>query len=191
MKKLLTITVAAFSLGAISHAEVIYNNFGPSLEYDTLQGWIVDPTQDIGIEFSVTDTVSLTSVLAGLDSSSPSSVMTFEINDGSLGEPGAVLASWSQVLNNGSSAAYLMTDMAGTILGPGTYFLTAHSADTTIWNFNNQGATGFWYTSGGAWFSFGETSPVARIEADVVPEPATLTILALSGIAMMRRKRSA
>lgn len=172
-------------LAASSHAEDLYNNFGPGDTYKTGAGATINSNVSLAVPFTVNGNHTLDFIRLALFSLNDYAV---SINEGGAIIPGSPIASWA-VTGNGIST---LTPSLPVNLSTGSYYLTVKHVSGTggAWYGNNIGDIGpYSFTNTpNTWTSGAGERPVYQIAATPVPEPATL--LALGGlVAVLVRRR--
>jgi hypothetical protein len=195
----------------VSHAAIVYSNFGPSFAYNVTGGNIVgnDFAGDNlaeGDTFRPTSTTTLSTIEIALSCSTGGCAVPFTVSLDSDGgdQPGATLESFTVAgtslggLGNNNAPIMLTSVLHPTLVSGTQYWLavTATVADSISWNWNLTGDTSDQAisTDGGAtWFSPSGLTPGAyEIDgASAVPEPGTLLLLAAGGVLIgLNRKLS-
>lgn len=168
-----------------SSASVVFNNFGAGDAYDT-NFWLGLPgTQKLAKKVTSTTNQNLTLVKLALVTGADYEV-TF--TSASSGAPGSTLSSWN-VLGGGVVS---LSPVSTVNLVIADYFVVVRSinATTGAWYLNNTGNNTYMqFDARNGWTNQTGTSPVLRVEANAVPEPATLSVCALGAAAVIRRRR--
>lgn len=196
--KFILATVAGLlTLAVQGQAGVIYSTFGENDSHAPMgytistSQWVAQPVYVSGTDWRV-DSVEA----AVFDKfTNPGGSITISIAADNTGEPGAFLESHTILPWIGGSIIEVPFT-AGTILQQmGCYWLVLSSDDQGGgWSLTDPNQNGALFASqdeGVSWISFSNQQlSAARINATPVPEPFTLSLLALSGVAVIRRRRN-
>jgi hypothetical protein len=195
--------------GSICYADtIVYSNLDAGGYYDCCVGYTIGLGITQGVQFTPSDTVTLTSIQIALTKSAGTgagnpTVALYADNSGALGSE---LISW-EIANSslpifGQQPSNVLTDLAAfgpavTLTAGNLYWLIAsNSADTnTPWNLASPAVAGLRYTNGSVSESTEAAFAVSGIQGfdNQVPEPTSLLLL-VSGLgcislAAWRRKK--
>lgn len=199
MNCLRTMAIALFVSGAVlSKADTLINTFGASgTGYVNAAGWNLDSSLWMGKTFTLSQSYTLSTIDIALRMVGDSDQMMINLRSDSAGLPGSILESFTLTSEFGAntSGRYSIASILNPQMDAGTYHVTIEAIGdaTGKWNLNNGAGTGLMVTSpdaGGNWTSFTDTNGAILVTgAQVVPEPATMTALAIGGLALLRRRR--
>jgi hypothetical protein len=195
------IVVIMFS--AISaRATSLYSTLGPSGQFDTGAGYVVDGNQVIASPFSVSTTATLTNALLGLGNlGGNNNPISLYVESNAGGVPGAILTTLTQVgvLPPFGTNSLTMFTSGGYTLTSGTmYWLVAVETDPGTeqgWNFayndpTNNLAFNELGSATGPWTQFSDNDVAFQINGTVPDAGSTITLLGLAslGLVALRRK---
>ncbi len=179
-----------------AQADVIFNSFGITNEFDPNVGWSVSQSQSMGVKFAVNfGTYTLSEIDVALFAVGNDGSTIVNLCADNAGSPGSVIESFS-VVAAPTGTKYFLNSVLNPTLTLGNYFLTltpGNSNAGSAWCKNGDGVTGpqIFSTNGGAsWNGFTDVYGGATVHGNLVPEPATFAILGLGALALVRRRRS-
>jgi hypothetical protein len=191
-------------IGMVANADVIMNTFGTVTfpGFDAGSAWTVASFQSMAKQFTPSfGTYTLDEIDVALSFNNNTSAINVNLCSDSGGSPGSVLETFS-VFNTGSlslGSRYVLSSVSHpTMTMGGTYYVTMTPGDANTsggWNFTNDGHQGdmqFSTNGGTSWSTFNNTDGAVTVQGKLqsVPEPASLAVLGLGAIALIRRKRS-
>lgn len=208
----LCILTLVVGCGASASADVLYSNFGPNDEYDTIYGWTLSYGGPLGgdvFEDAVAFTVTggdyrFDSAEVAVSHFWGPDLVYFNLHADQAGRPGAILDSTtaSGVVPPDTLGAPMLANFGGdVILHEGeTYWLALRTEETDAhlsWAFNVIDDFGLraWRLNHDEWKPTlgipGTDSErgVFRINGTLVPGPASLALLAIGAGGMRRRRR--
>ncbi|MBS1701978.1 MAG: PEP-CTERM sorting domain-containing protein [Armatimonadetes bacterium] len=189
--------------GAVSaNADVLLDTYAGDAPGFQANGWIVATWQYMSRPFSVTGSYTLDSIELPLGNFNDNTgVYDVSICADNAGVPGTVLESFAVnvTTGNGVVSSYLLNSALNPLLTTGTYYVTATTTDANLnggWGWNNANNTGdqqFSTDGGGTWNNFNSTDVAVRVmgTSTTVPEPASMAVLGLGALALVRRRRTA
>lgn len=190
--------LAAVVCGAtVAQADDLVNTFGPSgIGYFPSVGWTIDGGQSLGKTFSIASSFTLSEIDVALRMDGDSDQMLVSLRSDASGQPDAALEAFTVTSGFGAGTAgvYALTSVTNPILAAGTYYVTIEPLNgaTGKWNLNNGGGQGSMVVSsdgGSSWTGFTDTNGAIRVQGAAVPEPATMTVLGLATMALLKRRR--
>jgi hypothetical protein len=210
MTHYLKLSFLTLMFAAVSHATVVYSNFGASFAYDTSGGNLAgnDFNGDQlgeGDTFTPATTATLSTIeiaLSCFQAAFCPSNFTVSLDSDNGDQPGATIESFTVLgsslgLLGVNNAPIILTSILHPTLVSGTQYWLAVIApltDTVVWNSNSTGDTSDQALSidgGATWFSpSGQTPGAYEIDgASSIPEPGTLLLLATGGVLIgLKRK---
>jgi hypothetical protein len=202
----------ALSLGATGQvkAVVIFNNFGSGDSYDVnhgattgLAGGIGGLHIDTAVVFApVGRDFTLDRIELAIDLGSGPNLLDVALTTSVGGLPGASIETFHFANAMGPfgflNPPLIADSILHSVLSEGTqYWLVASAPDlrtSAAWNWNSTGDLGSdaQRQDGGPWFLVTQPHGAFRVNATVIPEPSTLTLLSLGvlGCALCRNLRS-
>jgi hypothetical protein len=194
-RALLTVAVscAAFTV----HATDVYSNLDPAPNmYSNVTAYDTGPgTNDQGFQFTTTGGGLLTSIQIAMNDLTDLNPHAFTLSlyaDDGSDQLGSLLGSWGAmstgVLYTSTQSLLVSVPTTGPAvnLTSGTkYWLVASSATQIFWNGANSGAVNHYF---GGFYSTGSIPGAFSVQA--VPEPASMTALALGAVALLQRRRN-
>lgn len=202
--------LAVFALlapGTTAHADIVFNNFGPLNAFGDsgrlVQGESVGTIGNVdqAVQFSVgANPYDLTLVSLGVHANDPPNTGTgpidVQIATNSAGLPGAVLGT-VQVNVAATGKQVITANFNSSVqLDPNTSYWVIANGRTTFdgaWNFNSIGDMGptAGRTEGFPWnLRPDDTRMALRVEGNIVPEPAAVSLICVGGITALLRRRS-
>jgi len=206
--------MAAIALYAVPlRADTIHSNLGPGDSFDLIQGWnvttlasVTGVDQDIAMPFTVIGTShTFTSAeLAMLHvGGTPSLDILLTADAG--GVPGAVIETMNVTVVGGPALVTATSVLNPTLVAGTTYWIAtvAGGDHSSEWMFAGSpvggnhifGTPGFSYDGGASWSTLPQEEAAFRVNGNVVPEPASQTLLGLGSLGLLgygwRRKRAA
>ncbi len=199
--------IGIFCIAAVASADTAFNNFGPSMAYNTLHGDRVSGSGssngyiETAMQFTSLVSGSLESITTGLVDLSTSGMgdsMTLNLytDNGSNGF-GALLYSdhYDPGLSMTSQLSSVMNSNALITLTAGQKYWVDMVADTDTnigWNYDYQNTANQlvyqWSTPGGTPRQ-GSTDVSLQVTTQSVPEPASIAALGLGLIGLLKGKR--
>jgi hypothetical protein len=186
---------------------VAFNNFGAGDTFDTTVGWTAagpssGTTQFRSVsQFTSAASGSLLSLTIAVSRvSGTDSVVVSLYNDSGSDTLGSLITAWSfgglPAFGGSYSPSVLINGFPAITLTSGNKYWVGVAPglpDTwAVWNWNNTGHSGPHGLSGDGGASYGyDTNTAGAMRLEVVPEPATMSALALGLVALLRRRRKA
>ncbi len=199
--------IATVALSAQAGAVVAFNNFGAGDTFNTGTGWTASgPTSSAGAvqsisQFTSSASGSLLSITAAVSLAAGSnSAQLWLYNDSGSDTIGSAITGWSfgslPAFGGSFSPTVLFNGFPSITLTAGSKYwigVNPGASDTwAVWNWNSTGNSGPHgaSTNGGASYTY-DTNTAGAMRVEVVPEPATMTALALGVVALLRRRKKA
>lgn len=193
-----------------ARADVIFTNFGPGDAYDTGSGLTISgvtspvgATYIQGSNFTAGVTANLSEIDVPFFLAAGSGLFNLGLYaDDGTGHLGSLIESFQNIgpAVNSPGSIFSVSSALHPLLSAGvSYWLIASPADTgswVAWDFATTGATSTVYTSldGSASYNADRGSPAFRVIGASVPEPSSIALLGLGGVAAavgLRRRRAA
>ena len=191
-----TLILAGTALGLCvtpgAWAAIVFNNFGPGDTFGANSYSEAGPTasvqqQSFGEGFIPTGSGYLSSITIPLVHISGDNAIHLFLSNGSSSKPGTVLESWviTGLPELGATPSPLVINSAAQpLLSAGTlYYLYSKEPGNEYdgWYWNSVSAQGSYINSrnGGPYFTGTDVQAAFRVEVTPVPEPASLSLLAL------------
>jgi hypothetical protein len=182
----------------MAQADTIVNTFGPTgVGYFPSVGWNINSGSSLGKTFTISNTFNLTQIDVALRLAGESDQVLLSLRSDVGGQPGSALETFTLTNSFGGGTAGVFT--ANSILNPemsaGTYHVTIETIGDAAgkWNLNNGAGTGPMVVStdgGSSWTTFTDTNGAIRVfGTQPVPEPATMAVLGLGTLAIIRRRK--
>lgn len=178
-----------------AHADVLLNTFGTTgLGYSNT-GWSVNSGQYMGRAFNSPGSYTLSEIDIALFSTNAGSNITVSLCADGGGVPGSVLESFV-VAATPTPTKYFINSVTNPLLTTGTYFIKVTpttAADTGAWCQTDDGHTAgmtFSTNGGGSWNNFTDIDGAVTVHGTLVPEPASLAVMGLGIVALVRRRRN-
>ncbi len=183
-----------------AHAAFVFSNFGPGDTFNTNSAHSLDNIHVPGMKFTATGGGTLSQINLALSSIGGSTAVTVEFYADNANTIGTLLASGSTTTNGlfGDAHPPSVAPMTATTIVSGTdYWVVAKSASPfNDWNFTSPATFGRVALSnnGGASYSYANNAiqsafSVEAAPANAVPEPSSLALLSLGGLAFVRKLR--
>jgi hypothetical protein len=194
--------------GTIASADVItvFDNYKPNFGAATFDGQVINPLgpqrdRDFANGFVPTQSGPLAQIWATVTMVSGVNEVDLWLMADNNGAPGNVLEAWNLTnampLRGGLNTPLYVQSDGNTFLEAGElYWLVASAPLPTVaqWMFNginDRGPTSF-RENGGSWQT--PPGPLSDLRGafrvDIVPEPATLCIMAMGALTLLRRRRT-
>ena len=203
--KLCPVYLSLVLLGACgigtARATVVYDTFGPGFTYNTLGGWTICAGSPVYVDYDQGDAFTpsqsgyVTDVWAALGFVVGDNTMELRLMDDAGCIPGNVLETWTftnEMRDFGYNNPPLHAVGSGTtyIDSAHQYWLIASTPGPNTWAAWNENSVGILgqhaiRTAMGGWSVSSDSTGAFAI---AVPEPATLALLALSGLLIARRR---
>ncbi len=177
---------------------IAFDTFGPGDSYNTGARFGVDGNADFqAFQFVPTESGTLDNITVALGrTGTGTSATQFDLFDGTAGALGALLESFV-VPNNvapGTSLGEVVTfsSIGKPLLNSGQIYWLSYSepnaadGSSSLWFFNDQGLSGTRLTS--VLSAATNVLPAFRIDLGEVPEPSTILLLGLAGLAFFARR---
>ncbi|MBX3117621.1 MAG: PEP-CTERM sorting domain-containing protein [Fimbriimonadaceae bacterium] len=202
-----TFTILGLAFFALpgAHAAIAFNNFGAGDSFNTGSGGTIGGSSSQvgyiiqGNGFNSLATGQISTITLGYGHVTGTNSTTFRLFGGTAGSVGSFITSWtvtnSPAFGSGGLVVINNTDALATLNSGTDYWLIAEAASDAwqAWNNNNIGDVGPHAVSndGGATYGIGNGSRnVFRVEVEPVPEPASMAVLGIGALALIRRRRS-
>ena len=180
-----------------ANADILFNSFGASGSgYLPGNAWSIYSVQSFAIGFSVTGSYSLSEIDVALLSSASDQLTKINLCSSNAGAPGSVIETLS-VSPPSTGTRIALASTQHSLLTTGNYFITLVAGDANAqsgWCWNSDNATSTMLISpngGSSWSSFTERTGALEVLGSAVPEPASIAVLGLGALALVRRRRTA
>jgi len=193
-KTALLIVVSAFA--GVSQATVAFSTFGPGDSYNAGTSYTIGAPgteQDFACQFVSAESGVLSSVELALTSITVGDINIFLYEDNS-DTIGSQMIGWGHTLNSNGIFTFNNPFPSVQLTAGNKYWLEVQPIGSTMWGgwfWNDQSINGLNHFSdvvpNDAYFTGIQSA--YRVNVDAVPEPATMTVLALGALAALKRRK--
>lgn len=182
-------------VAASANAVTAFSNYGPGDSFVSSAGWTIGESteQRVASQFTSAASGQLDYIKLTLFAPTPGlvNVILHEDNNDTVGNG---IQAWGITPASNDTTYTLNNPFPSTVLTAGTkYWLEVRAFGTSThvaWNFNDQGNTlPTSFANGNGAFGSPSVTDAGVFEVAVVPEPASLTVLALASLAALKRRK--